>query len=85
MRNEEHLHASYEKQKQLFETAKTRKIQNLQERQKQIKQKMEKLNSELRNTEELLEKEREREFCSFRIFQERASTQSAQKRDKISS
>lgn len=85
MRNEDKLLVSYEKQKQLFETAKSKKVSNLKEREEQIEQKLKRLSSELETTRELLKKETEREFCSFRVFQERAQTQSSQARDQISS
>lgn len=82
MRSEEKLRKSYEKQKEIFETAKERKIQNLRMRSKQISQKIEKLQDQQSETEKLIVKEQERNFHSFQDFQQRASEQSESKRNQ---
>lgn len=82
MRSEEKLRKSYEKQKEIFETAKDRKIQNLKSRSEQISQKIQKLQEQQSETERLLLKEQERKFLPFRDFQQRASEQSDSKRNQ---
>lgn len=82
MRSEDRLKVSFEKQKDVFDSAKKKKISNLEERKRQLEEKIKKLNFELESTERLLQEEAEREFCSFRKFQERAAQQSQQTREK---
>lgn len=83
MRSEERLKVSYGKQKDVFESAKKKKISNLEDRKRQLEEKIEHLNYELETTKRLIQEEAEREFCSFRDFQERATLQSQQTRAKI--
>lgn len=82
MRSEERLRKSYEKQKEIFETAKDRKIQNLKSRSEQISQKIQVLQDQLAETETLIMKEQERKFLPFQDFQQRASEQSESKRNQ---
>lgn len=76
MRSEESLRRSYEKQLEVFETAKQKKIQNLSERERQVKIKITKLTAELNKVELQLNQEKARTFQSFRDFQEKAKQQS---------
>lgn len=82
MRSEERLKKSYEKQKDIFEEAKKRKIQNLTKRSVEISQKIKSLQEQLTETEVQLKKEQERNFHSFQDFLSRASEQSQSKRDQ---
>lgn len=82
MRSEERLKKSYEKQKEIFEEAKKRKIQNLTKRSVEISQKIKSLQDQLTETENQLKKEQEKNFRSFQDFLSRASEQSQSKRNQ---
>jgi hypothetical protein len=80
MRSEERLKQSYEKQKEIFEGAKQRKLGNLRIRRQQIQTKLLSLQSQLQEVEELIIKEEDRTFQPFSDFREKALLQSEQKR-----
>lgn len=80
MRSEERLKTSYEKQKELFDGAKKKKLVNLRTRHQQIQAKITSLQSQLQEVEEQIFREEGRTFQPFSDFREKALTQSEQKR-----
>lgn len=55
MRSEERLKVSYGKQKDVFESARKKKISNLEDRKRQLEEKIEHLNYELETTKRLIQ------------------------------
>lgn len=82
MRSEERLRESYNKQKEAFELAQVKKLNNLKLRQEQVEDKLKRLQNELNRVQEQVQEEKLKEFPSFQTFQERAIEQSQQSRQK---
>jgi predicted nucleic acid-binding Zn-ribbon protein len=80
MRSEERLQESYNKQKEVFETARKKKIYNLEVRKQQIKAKLQNLETELRRVEYQIQEEEKKAFQPFSTFQEKSKLQSQQSR-----
>lgn len=82
MRSEERLRESYNKQKEAFEVSRAKKLSNLELRQKQVQDKLIRLQNELSKVQKQIQEEQMKEFQSFQVFQERAIVQSKQSRQE---
>lgn len=85
MRSEERLQESYNKQKEVFDNARKKKISNLETRKEQIQTKLQHLEAELNKVSLQIQEEEKKKFLPFSVFQEKSKEQSKQSRtSKIS-
>jgi cell division protein FtsB len=82
MRSENKLKESYQKQLELFNSSKEKKLDNLSKRKNEISQKISKLQTQLAEIEKQEEIESRRSFRTYEDFLQQSRRQSNEKRDQ---